>query len=88
MERTAWTDARLDDLSHRMDAGFSRLDSDLRDLREEGGRRFDAVDRRIDSLGTEIRGEIEALRLTILRVGGGMMIGLVGVIAAVLARGV
>ena len=77
MERTAWTDARFDDLSQN-----------VRHLREESGRRFDAVDRRIDSLGTEIRGEIESLRVTILRVGGGMMVGLVGVIAAVLARGV
>ena len=42
----------------------------------------------MDEQGSELRGEIEALRITILRVGGGMMIGLVGVIAAVLARGV
>jgi len=88
MERTAWTDERLDDLC-----------ADVRALRDETARRFDALDRRIDSLGTELRGEIgnlggglrgeiEGLRLTILRVGGGMMVGLVGVIAAVLARGV
>jgi hypothetical protein len=33
MERTMWTDERLDDLSQRMDAGFDRVDSDIRELR-------------------------------------------------------
>jgi hypothetical protein len=68
MERAAWTDERLDDLSRRMDAGFASLETDIRELRRE------------------LRGEIEALRIT-MRVGGGMMVGLVGVIAAILARG-
>jgi hypothetical protein len=35
----------------------------------------------------ELRGELGAFRLTILCVGGGIMVGLVGVIAAVLANG-
>ena len=35
-----------------------------------------------------LRGEIDSLRLTLLRVGGAMMIALLGVIAAILARGV
>ena len=94
MERAAWTDERLDDLSRRMDAGFGRVDEDIRDLRRElrGGftqvaGSFHDSDRRIDGLGSELRTEIEALRLTLLRVGGGIMVGLVGVIAAVLARG-
>lgn len=34
-----------------------------------------------------LRGEIDALRITMLRVGGGVMVGLVGVIAAVFASG-
>lgn len=62
MERMAWTDERLDDLSRRMDAGFQRVDLDIRELRTV----------------------IEGLRTTLLRVGGALMIGLVGVIAAVL----
>ncbi|HEU4705943.1 MAG TPA: hypothetical protein VFS64_02010 [Solirubrobacterales bacterium] len=33
MERTMWTDERLDDLAKKMDDGFSRLDRDIRDLR-------------------------------------------------------
>lgn len=66
VERTAWTDERLGDLSRRMDAGFARVDADIRELR------------------AELRAEIGGLRLTLLRVGGGIMIGLVGVIAAIL----
>jgi hypothetical protein len=54
MERVAWTDERLDDLARRMDAGFERLDREIRDLRN-----------------------------TMNRIGGGITVGLVGVIAAV-----
>lgn len=32
-----WTDERLDDLSHRVDAGFDRVDSDIRELRGDIG---------------------------------------------------
>ena len=52
MERTAWTDAGLYDLANRMDAGFARVDADIR----------------------ELRAEIGGLRLTLLRVGGGIMV--------------
>lgn len=107
-----WTDERLDDLSARMDAGFERVDGELRELRRElstgmaemraehradmqglreeihgvrtdlGGR-IEGLDGRIDGLG----GRIDALQVTMLRLGGGMMIGFAGVIAATLARG-
>ncbi len=76
VERVAWTDERLDDLSRR-----------IRDLRLQMRGGFDESHRRIDARGSELRGEIEALRITILRTGGGIMVGLVGVIAAVLVRG-
>jgi hypothetical protein len=58
MERLAWTDERLDELVRRMDAGFERLDREVRDLRSVTG-----------------------------RVGGGIVVALVGVIAAVFANG-
>jgi len=32
-----WTDERLDDLSHRVDAGFDRVDKDIRELRVDIG---------------------------------------------------
>ncbi len=37
--REAWTDERLDDLSRRMDQGFSRLDAEMRALNG----RFDSL---------------------------------------------
>jgi hypothetical protein len=33
MERTMWSDKRLDDLADKMDAGFKRVDADMRELR-------------------------------------------------------
>jgi argininosuccinate lyase len=77
MERAAWTDERLDDLADAMRNGFSRVDQDIRDLRVEVRDGF-----------ADLRTEINDLRLVMLRVGGAMIIGLVGVIAAILARGV
>lgn len=50
-------------------------------------RRVDAGFQRVDADIRELRGDIGALRITLLRVGGGMMAGLVGVIAAVLVNG-
>jgi len=35
VERTAWTDERLDDLANRMDAGFALVDAEIRELRAE-----------------------------------------------------
>ena len=83
MERTAWTGERLDDLANRVTLGFEQVDRRF----EQVDRRFDGTNRRIDGLGSELRAEIDSLRMAILRVGGGRMIGLLGVIAAVLARG-
>lgn len=84
MERAAWTDARLDDLARRMDAGFARVDTDMRDLRSEVATQGAELRSEISGLRSELRGELQAFRLTILRVGGGIMVGLVGVIGAVL----
>ena len=84
MDRTTWTDERLDDLNHRVDSGFTRVDMRF----DAVDRRFDAVDRRLDSMESRVTGQIDALRQTILRLGGGLIIGLMGVIATILARGV
>ena len=74
MERATWTDERLDDLSESIRTGFARADQDIRDLRADTRSEFAAL-----------RAEIDALRLTVLRVGGA---GFLGIIAAILARGV
>jgi len=34
MKRTTWSDKRLDDLAAKVDAGFERVDTDIRDLRK------------------------------------------------------
>jgi hypothetical protein len=62
----------LDDLTRRIDAGFDRVDANFT---------------RVDTDIRELRGEITMLRTTLIRIGGGIMAGLVGVIAAILAGG-
>lgn len=64
--RRAWTDERLDDLSGRVEEGFRRVDADLRALNA----RFDALHSRFD-----------ALQRTMLQLGGGVIVALVGLIA-------
>jgi hypothetical protein len=88
MERGAWTGERLDDRFDQIDRRFDqvdrrfdRLEDEVRDLRTEMRGGFTSLDGR---LGAELRD----LRMTMNRFGGGMMIALVGVIAAILARGV
>ena len=76
MERVAWTDERLDDLSRRMDAGFERVERDLRELRAG-----------LDSLRAELHAEIDALRAATNRIGIGIIVTLIGVIAAVFVNG-
>jgi len=70
MERTAWTNERLDDLAEGIRTGFARVDQDIRDLR------------------TEMREEFRSLHALLFRIGGGIIVALIGVIAAILARGV
>jgi hypothetical protein len=48
--RVAWTDERLDDLNQRMDAGFARVDADLRGLNA----RFDSLQRTMIQLGSGV----------------------------------
>lgn len=76
MERSTWTDARLDDRFDHIDRRFDRLDG-----------RLDRLDAELKGEIGGLRSEIRALQTTLVRVGGGMMAGLVGVITAVLLRG-
>jgi tetrahydromethanopterin S-methyltransferase subunit G len=41
--RESWTDERLDDLNHKVDAGFDRVDADIRGLRVEMRTEFGAL---------------------------------------------
>jgi 3-dehydroquinate synthetase len=95
VERAAWTSERLDDLAAAMRQGFDRVDHDVRDLRGEiAAQRAEMSDgfKQVRGELSEMRGEINDLRTELrgvmFRVGGGVMVGLIGVIAAILARGV
>jgi hypothetical protein len=48
--RVTWTDERLDDLARTVEAGFKRIDEDMRALRGQVERLEEGLDRRIDAL--------------------------------------
>lgn len=58
--REAWTDDRIDDLAHRMDAGFDRVDRDIREVRAEMRAGFDAVNARFDSMNDSINARFDS----------------------------
>jgi hypothetical protein len=87
VERETWTDQRLDDLAESMRTGFGRVDQDMRDLRGAVGSLGTQLRGEMSEMRSDLGGQIEALRLTMLRVGGALMVALVGVIAAILASG-
>jgi hypothetical protein len=68
--KVSWTDERLDDLSHRMDQGFERVDRDMRDLRAEMSGGFDRLDSRFD-----------AMQRTLFLAAAGVIASLIGLIA-------
>jgi 3-dehydroquinate synthetase len=87
MEHSAWTNERLDDLAESMRTGFTRVDQDLRGLRTETKDDFKLVRSEIADLRGEMRDEFRALHTLLFRIGGGIIFSLIGVIAAILARG-
>jgi DNA anti-recombination protein RmuC len=94
MERMTWTDERLEERFNGIDRRFDEVDRrfDSVDRRfEQVDRQFEQVDRRFDRVEGEIvelRHGIGGLQTTLNRIGGSMIVGLIGVIAAVLLRGV
>ena len=76
MERAAWTEERLDDLADAVRAGFARNDEEHREMRREMREGFAGV-----------RAELDSLRQTMIRVGGGMLIGFIAVLAGIIVRG-
>ncbi len=87
MERVTWTDERLDDRFDGLDGRFDRVDAELLQLRREMQDGFGVV--RGELAG--VRNEVADLRTTLTRavvgVGGSIVVGLIGVIAAILSRG-
>ena len=68
--RDNWTDARLDDLNHKVDEGFRRLEADARSLRLEVGGEF-------KSLRAEMNERFDSLHRLIIQVGGGIVATLI-----------
>ena len=62
-------------------------DERLQERFDRLGQRFDGLESELLELRREMRAEFRDLRMTLNRVGGGVMVGLIGVIAAVLANG-
>ena len=83
MERTAWTDDRLDDRMSAIDKTFDRQFAELRDLRVEMRSEFAAVREDLAAL----RGDLAATQRQMTRTVGGFATGLLGVLlAAVLTQ--
>jgi chromosome segregation ATPase len=87
--RQSWSDDRLDDLNHRVDAGFARVDDQFARVDAQFARLDAKLDRKIDGSAAELRQEMkmgfdqintrfDAMQQTMIRVGG----GLIGVLAA------
>jgi glutamine synthetase adenylyltransferase len=72
MERGAWTDARLDDRFDHLDARFDQVDREILGLRQDV---------------RDVRGEVGEMRSLMIRLWSGSLVGMPGLIAAVLARG-
>jgi hypothetical protein len=98
MERSVWTDERLGDRFDEIGRRFDRVDGEIADLRAETHEGFAQLRSEMTEGFGEVRGEINGvrgeindlrteLRVVMYRVGGGVMVGLIGVIAAILARG-
>ncbi len=83
--REAWTDERLDDLSHRIDEGFRRVDGDLRALRIETKTELASLrgemNGRFDALQGEMNTRFDVLQRTMLQTSGVMIAALIGLIA-------
>ena len=76
MESSAWTNERLDDLSRGVERGFAQVDS-----------RFAQVDQDIRYLRKEMRDGFQAINGLLFRIGGSIIVALIGVIGAILATG-
>jgi hypothetical protein len=73
MERTASTDERIAQLAQGMEGGFDRIEA-----------RFDRMEARVEAGFDRVDRDIREVRAVIFRFGGGFMVGLVGVILALI----
>jgi hypothetical protein len=60
--REAWTDDRMDDLVKRVDAGFSQVHVDNKEIRQELAGVGSELRSETKALGTELRAELDTFR--------------------------
>jgi hypothetical protein len=78
--RATWTDERLDDLADRMDRGFDRVDTDVRELRSEMNTRFDAMQGTMDGRFDSMQQQLAATQGTMTTILASMLTGIFVVI--------
>jgi DNA anti-recombination protein RmuC len=77
MERMAWTDERLEERFKGIDRRFDEVDQ-----------RFDRLDSEVLELRREMHTGFASLQSLLNRAGAGIIVSLMGVIAAILAKGI
>jgi hypothetical protein len=77
MERMAWTGERLEERFKGIDRRFDEVDQ-----------RFDRLDGEVLELRREMHSGFTALQSNLNRLGAGFIFSLIGVMAAILAKGV
>jgi DNA anti-recombination protein RmuC len=98
MQRMAWTDERLEERFDGIDRRFDEVDRRFEQVDqrfEQVDKRFEQVDHRFDRVEGEIvelRREMHAgfasLQSILNRTGGGVIVALLGIIGAILVKGV
>lgn len=97
LARETWTDERLDDLVHRMDGGFARVESHIEreadilraemragfaNAEERLGREVGSLRAEMRELRNEMSARFESLQRTLLVFYGGLVLALIGIAAA------
>ena len=77
MERMTWTDERLEERFNGIDRRFDEVDQ-----------RFDRVEGEILDLRREMHNGFASLQSVLNRAGAGVVFSLIGIIGAILAKGV
>jgi DNA anti-recombination protein RmuC len=85
-EMESWNDERMDELSRRVDAGFEKTAT-----KEEMNLRFDEVSRRFGEVGKRFdKIDVQLLHINdrLDRMSNTLLVGVLGVIAAMIANGI
>jgi hypothetical protein len=86
--REKWTDDRLDNfktnveggygrLEKKVDDGFARVVTDIRELRDETSQRFDKVEGKMEGGFAELRGEISSLKKSLFNASVSVIVALI-----------